>query len=278
MLKTLKHFDALLRGELGYDSDKQSIRFPVFRIVLLSILMAMIFGASIGSFTAVSATNSSDGLNQLLASTVKAPLLFYLTLIVTFPSLYVFNALMGSRLNLAAAFGLLIAAIAVMVTILASLGPIIVFFAFSTPSGNSGYRFILLMVVVLSAGAGMLGLNYLLRMLRRYAAFKMPVVAVSLGAPNETTPMQAPPETAEEIVQRLAESERREREAAIQSISASAIFRVWVIVFSIVGAQMSWVLRPFVGSPDKPFTWFRDREGNFFQTVFDLIFQVFSGS
>ena len=32
---------------------------------------------------------------------VKVPLLFYLTLLVTLPSLYVFNALVGSRLTLA---------------------------------------------------------------------------------------------------------------------------------------------------------------------------------
>lgn len=278
MFNTLKRFDALLRGELGYDFEKQSIQFPVFRIVFLSILMAMIFGASIGSFTAVSAPNLDDGLNQLLASTVKAPLLFYLTLIVTFPSLYVFNALMGSRLNVSAALGLLIAAITVMVTILASLGPIIVFFAFSTPSGNMGYRFILLLVVVLSAGAGFLGLNYLLRMLNRYAAFGPDVVVPEVIEQRKMTAENTPAEMADEIVQQMIAADRRERAAASQSTSGSAIFRVWVFVFSVVGAQMSWVLRPFVGSPDKPFSWFREREGNFFQTVFDLILQVFSGS
>lgn len=277
MIQTLKQFDALLRGELSHDSEKQSIQFPVFRIVFLSIVMAMIFGASIGSFTAVSAPNLEDGLNQLLASTVKAPLLFYLTLVVTFPSLYVFNALMGSRLNVASALGLLIAAIAVMVSILASLGPIIVFFAFSTPSGIMGYRFILLLVVVLSAGAGLLGLNYLLRMLHRYAAFKMPVVAPELVEQREITPEITSAETAE-IVQRMVAADRREWTAASQSTSAYGIFRVWVFVFSVVGAQMSWVLRPFVGTPDKPFSWFREREGNFFQTVYDLILQVFSGN
>ena len=41
------------------------------------------------------------------------PALFFLTLVVTFPSLYVFNALVGSRLNLLALFRLLVAALAV---------------------------------------------------------------------------------------------------------------------------------------------------------------------
>jgi hypothetical protein len=30
---------------------------------------------------------------------------------------------------------------------------------------------------------------------------------------------------------------------------------------------MSWVLRPFIGNPDLPFTWFRARESNFFIDV-----------
>jgi hypothetical protein len=278
MLTTLKRFDALLRGDLGFDSEKQEFQFPIFRIVLLSILMAMIFGASIGSFTAVSAPKVSDGLSQLLASTVKAPLLFYLTLIVTFPSLYVFNALMGSRLNVTAALGLLIAAITVMVTILASLGPIIVFFAFSTPAGNSGYRFILLLVVVLSAGSGILGLNYLLRMLNRYAADRSKVVAPPILEQMEPNAESTYKQLTDRNLSRTVATDQREIPSAGTGTSATAIFRVWVFVFSVVGAQMSWVLRPFVGSPDRPFSWFREREGNFFQTVFDLILQIFSGS
>ncbi|MFY8201909.1 MAG: hypothetical protein ACOVLE_14630, partial [Pirellula staleyi] len=55
------------------------------------------------------------------------------------------------------------------------------------------------------------------------------------------------------------------------------IFRVWVFVFAVVGAQMSWVLRPFIGSPDLEFSWFRERSGNFFQTVFVMLFRLFSG-
>jgi len=34
---------------------------------------------------------------------------------------------------------------------------------------------------------------------------------------------------------------------------------------------MGWVLRPFIGKPDAPVTFFRSREGNFFQAVADKI-------
>ena len=52
-----------------------------------------------------------------------------LTLLITFPSLYVFNALVGSRLLIGAMLKLLIAAMAVMLMVLASFGPIVGFFA-----------------------------------------------------------------------------------------------------------------------------------------------------
>jgi hypothetical protein len=45
------------------------------------------------------------------------------------------------------------------------------------------------------------------------------------------------------------------------------VFRIWVLVFGLVGAQMGWVMRPFIGDPTKPFTFFRQRESNFFQDV-----------
>ena len=45
------------------------------------------------------------------------------------------------------------------------------------------------------------------------------------------------------------------------------VFRTWVVVFGLVGAQMAWVLRPFVGNPTQPFTWFRPTESGFFEAV-----------
>jgi hypothetical protein len=33
--------------------------------------------------------------------------------------------------------------------------------------------------------------------------------------------------------------------------------RVWILLYAFVGIQMGWVLRPFIGDPDKPTTFFR---------------------
>lgn len=36
------------------------------------------------------------------------------------------------------------------------------------------------------------------------------------------------------------------------------LVRAWLIVYAFVGIQMGWVLRPFIGSPDKATTFFRE--------------------
>jgi hypothetical protein len=38
-------------------------------------------------------------------------------------------------------------------------------------------------------------------------------------------------------------------------------------VYGVVGAQMGWVLRPFIGTPSQPFELFRDRASSFFENV-----------
>ena len=65
-------------------------------------------------------------------------------------------------------------------------------------------------------------------------------------------------------------------ENRVLSKHVKTVFRLWVIVFALVGAQMGWVLRPFVGNPDMPFTWFRRRESNFFQAVLHTFQSLFS--
>jgi hypothetical protein len=55
------------------------------------------------------------------------------------------------------------------------------------------------------------------------------------------------------------------------------VFTTWVIIFGLVGAQMSWVLRPFIGDPSQPFQWFRHRESNFFEAFVNLFRTLLSG-
>jgi len=194
---------------------------------------------------------------QVVASMIKVPLLFYLTLLVTLPSLYVFNSLVGSRLRLGVVVRLLVASLGVMVAVLASLGPIVAFFSVSTAS----YPFILLFNVAVFAVAGVLGLAFLLQTLHRLSVLDSQPPAVTAVETSE----------AAEPASALDPLENR-----VLSQHVKTVFRLWVIVFALVGMQMGWVLRPFIGSPNMPFTWLRGRESNFFQAVLRTVASLFS--
>jgi hypothetical protein len=43
----------------------------------------------------------------------------------------------------------------------------------------------------------------------------------------------------------------------------------------VVGAQMGWILRPFIGAPSEPFQWFRERPSNFFVVVWESFLRLF---
>jgi hypothetical protein len=56
---------------------------------------------------------------------------------------------------------------------------------------------------------------------------------------------------------------------------AIRIMQIWILVFGFVGTQMAWSLRPFVGSPEQPFTVFRgETEGNFYTSVAHSITRI----
>jgi hypothetical protein len=199
-----------------------------------------------------------------VAAIVKVPALFVLTLAVTFPSLYVFNALVGSRLRAAAVLRLLVAAIAVTIAVLASLGPIVAFFSVSTTS----YAFILLLNVVAFLIAGLLGNAFLLQTLHRLSLVEPEVDSKPEPLPAE---LSAQPKALPKAPGVLEPPDDRTLSRHVKTV-----FRCWILLYGLVGAQMGWVLRPFVGNPDAPFTWFRPRQANVFQGILNAIANLFS--
>lgn len=254
MIAWFKQLDDLLRGRTTSPERlmEGDIDLPLRRFLPLTILFGALYGFFMGWF----AIFSREPVNymQLIGSTVKLPALYLLTLIVTFPSLYVFNAIVGCRLSFTATLRLLVGSIVVSVTVAASMGPILGFFTVSTTS----YAFMILLNVVLLGIGGTVGLGFLLHTLRRLAGRSSPVPPVSAGKPAdsqaETTPERCPGpiETLPVVIPEQTLGETK------------SIFKIWVIIYGLVGAQMGWLLRPFIGSPDMAFTWLRPRSGNFF--------------
>jgi hypothetical protein len=124
---------------------------------------------------------------QLLATMVKVPLLFLLTLAVTFPSLYVFSTLLGSRLRAAETLRLLLCGMGVHLALLASLGPVTGFFTLSTES----YRFMVLLNVAFFALGGFAGLAFLFKALRH---------VFRAEEPRSPGPQPTPPAAAQDVL------------------------------------------------------------------------------
>jgi hypothetical protein len=56
-----------------------------------------------------------------------------------------------------------------------------------------------------------------------------------------------------------------------------AMLRAWLGMYAFVGVQMGWVLRPFIGQPGRPVTFFReDTWGNAYTIVLDLVWREIS--
>ena len=275
--KLLGSVDQLLRGQFTRREELAAgrIEIPIGTLVQAGLLLGGLYGVCMGLFAVLRGGDGSYA--QLLATMAKVPLLFLLTLTVTFPSLYVFSALSGSKLRAPESLRLMLIAIAVNLALLASLGPVTAFFTLSTDS----YHFMVLLNVVFFAIAGFVGLSFLIRALEAlfafHAALPAPPPPASDAAPPqvrasieecETAPPPPTTSTTRELPAR--------KEFGTPERRARRIFFTWTIVFAIVGAQMGWILRPFIGHPGLPFTLFRERESNFFEAFFRNLGQLFS--
>lgn len=279
MLTLLRELDQILRGQRTRLEDLRdgSIRYPLVGILFLLFVLGVVYGFCMGWFGWFNRPETDEGTNdalmQVLASMIKTPALFLLTLLVTFPSLYVFNALVGSKLEANSLFRLLIASMAVTMAVLASFGPIVAFFSVTSDS----YSFILLFNVVIFGIAGLLGCLFLMQTLNRltYAtgmeqrAAQPPVIVEEHGQENDNGEQQQPQPRRRSVgaIDRM--------EGHVLNAHVRSVVKLWIVVFGVVGAQMAWILRPFIGKPDEPFSWFRDRQGNFFEAVWQHIMHLF---
>ena len=172
---------------------------------------------------------------------------------------------------------------------LAALGPSVRFFSLSTKS----YPFMILLNVFVFGVSGLLGLKFLLQTLHRMtvvdeqrrATLRREALQAqySSTAEENSEPSESDDEAEDDV--KFIEDEVRELpdpdgpldelDGFVLGGHVKVVFRCWVVVFGLVGAQMAWVLRPFVGDPDSPFEWFRTRESSFFEGVWNAILNLF---
>jgi hypothetical protein len=253
MVRWVRELDRILRGEATRPSALHAgrIEFDLRGLVIVLGVLGALYGCCMGWFAVFN--RESPEFRQVVSSTVKVPALFFLTLLITLPSLYVFNALVGSRLTVPALVRLLLAALGVTLAALASFGPVVAFFSLTT----TNYPFMLLLNVVLFAVSGALEMVFLLQTLHRLTLNTQGQVPAELAAPEPAGALE-------------------QTEGHVLGRNVKTVFRCWVVLFMVVGAQMSWVLRPFLGHPGQPFESFRGRESNFFEAVARTVVQLFS--
>lgn len=131
VVSALRALDRILRGDATRLAELKTgqLDIPLRQIVPILVLLAALYGAAMGLFGTLHL-----GQPQLFVNLLKVPCLFLFTLLVTFPSLCVFNILVGSRLSTRTLLNMFVVSLGVMIVVLASLAPILVFFTLSTRS------------------------------------------------------------------------------------------------------------------------------------------------
>ncbi len=315
----LFELDRILRGEKTRVTDLRNgeLDIPLWGIAVVVIVLGMIYGVCMGCYALFNFGRAM----QMLACVVKVPALFFLTLAVTMPSLYVFNAIVGSKLTVHSLARLFVGSLGVNLALLSSLGPIVAFFSINTAS----YSFMVLLNVVVFAASGTLSMAFLLQTLHRLniapQVSRLPTTSSTTIPPtlpkslpmtvelpadssiaktsNEEMSAEAmagglPPEVENDYIEN--EVDFRQEEVATSTLAPLAleqpgpltpveghvlgrhvktVFACWIFVFALVGAQMSWVLRPFIGAPGMEFEWFRPRGSNFFEAVVKALESLF---
>jgi hypothetical protein len=175
------------------------------------VLCGLFYGGVMGAYGA-------RGL-QVAYSALKVPLLLLATLVLSLPSYFVANTLMGLRSDFAAALRAIVASQAALTIVLASLAPLTVLWYASSAHYEAAILFNAAMFAVASLSSQVV-------LARAYR----PLIAVN--------PRHRP------------------------------LLRVWIFIYALVGIQMGWTLRPFIGSPSSPVTFFR---GGDFENAYVIV-------
>ncbi len=204
---------------------------PLKRVVAIVFVLGPIYGAAMGAYAfIVNERTLLAQIPQMLYSGIKVPLLIALTVLISLPSFFVINTLLGLRDDFGEALRAIVSAQAGLAIILVSLFPLTLFGYISFAASSSSYS------VAILFNAAMFGLaSFAAQMLLR-------------GYYTE-------------LVKRSARH--------------TLMIRLWIFVYTFVGIQAGYVLRPFIGDPSTPTTFLRKESfQNAYVKVFELVYSV----
>lgn len=213
--------DGLLRGAPWATQGRHPLRI-ILALLAMIAAFGMCYGAVMGTFGGVLGERSW----QVLYSALKVPLLLSATFIISLPSFFVLNTLLGLRDDFLEAVRALLAAQAGVAVILASLAPFTAFYYASTTDYRTAVLFNGGMFAIASLGAQILLRRHYRGLIERHANHRW-------------------------------------------------LLWSWVVIYSFIGIQMGWILRPFIGDPEMAVQFLRsDTWGNAYVVVFESLWRI----
>lgn len=150
---------SLLRERKEFLSEiHQGIRLKskITALLISSSCFFALYGAIIGAFHSPL---------QVLASAIKLPALYLITLLVCLPTLYIFNVIFGSKESIGQHFTYLLTAVSVIAILLCGFAPVTLFFLITV----NDYNFFLLLNVAIFALTGIVGVSFLYQVMKPIA-------------------------------------------------------------------------------------------------------------
>lgn len=244
------------------------------QMLISSGIALAVYGAVLGSFHSAL---------MALTSAVKLPLLFLVTLAICLPTLYLFNLVFGARLSIRQSLALVMVALTVTAMLALAFAPISLFFLITAPD----YGFFKLLNVAILALSALVGLRFLtggMKVLNQHGLLTATPVEAPVSPAVPAMPVAPVPavsaagennaQVAVAVAPHPFPQPRPLRQSEPTPPSMTLLY-IWILLFGFVGTQLAWTLRPFFGSPDKPFSLYREIDGNFYAEVFRTLSHLF---
>ncbi|MCC6681185.1 MAG: hypothetical protein IT445_09835 [Phycisphaeraceae bacterium] len=151
MTTLARYPDALLRGRMWWVQGGRTL-LRLGQLAVMVVMFGLIYGAVMGSFGGL----AGERLWQVVFAAMKVPLLLLCTFVLSLPSFFVVNTLLGLRRDFAHAVRALIAAQAGLTIILAALAPLTGFWYVSFTGYEAAIVFNGVMFAIASISAQMI--------------------------------------------------------------------------------------------------------------------------
>ncbi len=130
--------DALVAGQISATKSHGQLSFS--KVIAIIVVCGSVYGLAMGSYaSAVGKRSFAEQIPQMFYSGMKVPMLIVVTLVVSIPSFYVINTLLGLRDDFRESLQSIISAQAGLTIILVSLMPVTVFVYLSLSDSGVSY-------------------------------------------------------------------------------------------------------------------------------------------